>query len=412
MKLKAPHILALAAVLLGALWPATPGMAALPEVPFGAFKGFNVIYIQMESIQQFLIGTKVEGREITPELNRLAQRGIQFTRCYPQTGMGNTSDGELLAMCSLLPLKDQGAFNLLRSPIPSLPNQLKAMGYHTYAFHGNYPSVWNRRRVYPMIGIERYYHRGKLVNDEIVGLGISDMSLVRQTGHVMFKRGRLKEPFFALVMTLSSHHPYKVPGWDFDPGPFRGTVFGDYLTSTNYADRAVGDFIRALEGSPLARRTLVVIYGDHRAPGLEMSKVNEFLQMNGMDPVTVDPWSQRDFSRVPFIMLVPKGDGTYETGASHVPCGQWDISPTVARLMGFRMPQGLGSDLLGEHRGLVVFPQEEIIYKDYWSAFNGKTVVDTALKAPVMPMVLNPQWEEARRAKDASLRVLGIKTPR
>jgi lipoteichoic acid synthase len=385
------------------------GRADVPPVPFGAFRGFNVIYIQMESIQQFLIGSKLQGQEVTPNLNRLAQRGLSFTRCYPQTGMGNTSDAELLAMCSLLPLKDQGVFNLLRSPIPSLPQQLKAMGYHTYAFHGNSPSVWNRKRVYPLIGIDKYYHRGKLVNDDVVGLGISDMSLLRQTGHVMFKRKLLKEPFFALVMTLSSHNPYKVKGWNFPKGPFEGTVLGDYLESANYADHALGKFIDSLEGSDLARRTLVVIYGDHRAPGLEMERVNQFLQENQMKPISSEGWKQRDFSRVPFIVLIPREYGTYEPGSSDIPCGQWNISPTVAHLLGFKMPNALGEDLLEEPRGLVVFPQEEIIYRDYWSAFGGKTLVDMTMERPVVPMVLNPQWDAARRAKEMSLRTLGLK---
>lgn len=382
----------------------------VPQVPFGQYKGYNVIYVQMESIQQFLIGAKVDGREITPILNDLASRGIYFSRCYAQTGMGNTSDAELLALCSILPLKDSAAFNLMSKPTPSLPRALKSFGYHTYAFHGNSPSVWNRKKVYPMVGIDRYYHRWRLVNDQTVGLGISDLSLSRQASRILTDPSRVREPFFALYMTLSSHHPYKVDQvWGFDPGTFRGTVLGDYLASANYADHAIGKLIDTIAQSPMGGRTIVVIYGDHRAPGLPEEEVNQLLTMNRREPMGNEPWNVRDFGRVPLIFLIPDGSGDYIQWHCQVPCGQIDIAPTVAHLLGFAMPDALGEDLLGSPRGMVAFPQDEIIYKDYWSAFDGRYVVDMTLSARVMPMVLNPQWETARRIKEATLSLLQLK---
>jgi len=389
----------LAVILLG-------GQAWGEEVPFGAFRGYNLIYIQMESIQQFLIGSRVDGREVTPNLNRLHSSGVSFSRCYAQTGMGNTSDAELLAMCSILPLPDGAAFKDISKPMRSLPRALKEAGYHTYAFHGNSPSVWNRKKVYPLIGIDRYYHQGALVNDQLVGLGISDLSLSRQLIHTL-SRGLLREPFFALVMTLSSHHPYKVDKvWDFDSGKFQGTTLGDYLQSANYTDHAVGLLVDWVTRSPLGRRTIIALYGDHRAPGIgDTEELNRFLEMNSMERLTREPHRQRDFGRVPMILLIPSREGYLRLQVDR-PVGQLDLAPTVAHLLGIPF-EGAGQNVLGEGTDLVPFPQDEIIYRDYWSAFGGKRVVDLTLNASAPP-VLNPQWREAERVKALSRRMLGL----
>ena len=61
---------------------------------FGAKKK-NIIKIQLESFQTFLINKKVNGKEVTPFLNKLSTGNEDF-RYYPnffhQTGQGKTSD--------------------------------------------------------------------------------------------------------------------------------------------------------------------------------------------------------------------------------------------------------------------------------------------------------------------------------
>ena len=65
---------------------------------FGVAKKKNIIKIQLESFQTFLINKKVNGKEVTPFLNKLSTGNEDF-RYYPnffhQTGQGKTSDAEL-----------------------------------------------------------------------------------------------------------------------------------------------------------------------------------------------------------------------------------------------------------------------------------------------------------------------------
>ncbi|MDF2629781.1 MAG: hypothetical protein K0R39_3612, partial [Symbiobacteriaceae bacterium] len=57
------------------------------QIPLqGIAKGKNVIMLQVESLQAFTLGLKVNGQEVTPNMNRLAAESINFTDFYTQTG--------------------------------------------------------------------------------------------------------------------------------------------------------------------------------------------------------------------------------------------------------------------------------------------------------------------------------------
>lgn len=63
----------------------------------------NVIFIHMESIQNFLIDLKVNGVEITPNINKLSKEGMYFSKFYPQISIGTSSDSEFTLSTGLLP---------------------------------------------------------------------------------------------------------------------------------------------------------------------------------------------------------------------------------------------------------------------------------------------------------------------
>lgn len=58
----------------------------------------NVIYISMESFQNFLIDYKLNGEEVTPFLNSLTRNPntLYFNEFFHQTAKGKTSDAEFL----------------------------------------------------------------------------------------------------------------------------------------------------------------------------------------------------------------------------------------------------------------------------------------------------------------------------
>ena len=70
---------------------------------FGLAEGRNVFIIQVEAMQNFVIGASYEGQVITPNLNALiGNDSFYFDHYYYQIGGGNTSDAEFAVNNSLM----------------------------------------------------------------------------------------------------------------------------------------------------------------------------------------------------------------------------------------------------------------------------------------------------------------------
>ena len=67
----------------------------------GIFDGKNVIAIHAESLQTFTLGLEFNGKEVTPNINKLTKEGIYFNNFYAQVGVGTSSDTEFTYATSL-----------------------------------------------------------------------------------------------------------------------------------------------------------------------------------------------------------------------------------------------------------------------------------------------------------------------
>lgn len=74
------------------------------------FKDKNVIAVHAESMQNVLIGMKINGVEITPNLNKLSSSGLYFNNFYSQVSFGTSSDTEFTLATSLLPVSSGSVF--------------------------------------------------------------------------------------------------------------------------------------------------------------------------------------------------------------------------------------------------------------------------------------------------------------
>lgn len=112
----------------------------------GKYKGKNIIVIQVESLQEFVIGKSLNGNEITPNLNKFIKDSLYFENCYSQVAGGNTSDAEFILNNSFYPAKNGAAcYKYYDNTLYSLPIALSTIGYQSYAFHGFEEEFWNRR---------------------------------------------------------------------------------------------------------------------------------------------------------------------------------------------------------------------------------------------------------------------------
>lgn len=313
-----------------------------PNALTGVGGGMNLLAVQLESFESFPIGLSIKGQEVTPNLNRLAQDSLYFPNIFYQTARGNTSDAEFLFNNSLLPWRHASVNWLFPgNDYFSLPRLLKQRGYSTVAFHAFDKIYWNREFMYPRMGFEAFYSQDSYKKDEIINLGLSDESFYRQSMAIL---ARKSEPFYAQMVSLTSHHPYKMPQshqvLDL-PGDLPDYVKG-YLHSVHYADKAVGTLLRELESKGLKERTILAIYGDHA--GISESHHRDVLRLQGRDSGEQGEFAKMALQTVPLIIHVP-GSGQRDT-LEHVG-GQVDILPTLSNILGIE-GEGLfmGQDLL------------------------------------------------------------------
>ncbi|WP_248630921.1 LTA synthase family protein, partial [Paenibacillus riograndensis] len=320
---------------------------------FGSQQGKNVIVIQMEAFQNFPLHQSLDGQELTPVLNSLAGEGFYFPHVYQQIGAGNTSDAEFMSNTSIYPIATLAMSTGFGDRVlPSLPRLLRDKGYEAYTFHVNKVGFWNRNELYPALGFNGYYEKGDFKNDHFNAFGASDEQLYITAVEKLAALQSKGTPFYAQLVTASSHHPFKIPD-AFKritlPDSLQNTMLGDYLTAINYTDYAIGTLIDGLKQNGLWDNTVLVLYGDHFG-----------LQPKDVPPEQVEealgiPYDSR-ISRfnIPLIMHVPgmaQGKVVKQTG------GQLDILPTLANLLGVSLKQegftAFGHDLLNIDRNVV-----------------------------------------------------------
>ncbi|PYI53858.1 LTA synthase family protein [Paenibacillus flagellatus] len=336
-------------VLKGTQPPETP---ETPEYA-GAASGRNVIIIQLESFQNFLVDLKVDGKEVTPVLNGLVRDHFYFPRFYQQVGPGNTSDAEFVVNTSYyIPPTDAATQRYAGKRLPSLPKLLAANGYRSATFHTNTVEFWNRGQLYDALGFERYYDSSFFGQEDIVFFGASDETLYAKTADELKRLRDEGKPVYAHVISMTAHHPYTIPP-EKDriavPERYRGTFVGDYLRAQSYADYALGQFIDKLKANGLWDESLIVVYGDHL--GLPIYSLTRD-EKDMMNELLGHPYAYPDMLNVPLVLAAP---GVTQPQTFERVGGQVDLLPTIANLLGVSLADYLhfGLDLLNESANLL-----------------------------------------------------------
>ena len=339
----------------------------------GIAKGKNLIVVQLEAVQQFMINRKLNGKEITPNLNKFINDSAYFENFYFQTGNGNTADAEFLTNASLYP-SSQGAayFRFPSNTYESTAKLLKNQGYNTYVAHANNPSFWNRTEMYKSLGFDTFINAKNLVIDEYLGWGLSDKSFLRQT----LEKIDTAKPFYGFFITLSSHHPFNYfeDYAGFSAGKYEHTFLGNYIKAVSYVDDALGEFLNDLKRRGLYDNSVIVIYGDHSAVQKDQSYIlKEFI---GFDD---NEFNWIKLQKTPCFIRFP---GMDNTGVKKITAGEIDILPTIANLMGFDAPHALGKDLFNTDKGYAVLRNSAVITDDfvYTNSSDGKVYDNSGIE--------------------------------
>lgn len=316
----------------------------------GIGKGKNLLVIQVEGLQNFVINEYYDGQEVTPNLNSFIKdnSSIYFDRYYQLLGRGNTSDAEFVSNNSLYPSMEDPTYTQYQDiTFCGLPWILRDNGYTSWVLHGYKPEFWNRSAAYPNQGFERFISEENYNVGEVIALGLNDKDFFKQSLPYLKE---MEKPFHAFMITLSSHTPFTMPEKyhviKLRP-EHKDTMFGNYLQAIHYTDEAIGEFIEDLKKEGLYDDTVIAIYGDHFALS-SMDEANEKIMTDYLGY----QYDYDSMMNIPLIIHVP-GEEINET-VSKVSC-QLDFLPTILNIMGVKNEKGVmfGKDILNTEDSFV-----------------------------------------------------------
>jgi lipoteichoic acid synthase len=358
---------------------------------FGIAKGKNVIYIHLESTQQFLIDYKLKDEngvehEVMPFVNSIYhdKSTYSFDNFFHQVKAGKTSDAETLLETSLFGL-NQGAFFTQfggKNTFEAAPDILKqTQGYTTAVFHGNSGNFWNRNEIYKRFGYDYFFDASYYdVNEEnSFQYGLHDKPFFEQSAQYL---EHLQQPFYSKFIAVSNHYPYAEFTNDDAGFPMADTpdeTVNGYFATANYLDKAVEEFFNYLKASGLYDNSVIVLYGDHY--GVSNGRNRSLAELVGKTSSSWNDFDNAQMQRVPFMIHIP---GQENGGINHTYGAQIDSLPTLLHLLGIDTQNyiQLGQDLFSnDHKDLAVFRDGSFMTSKY-TFYNG-TLYDNETQLPI-----------------------------
>lgn len=319
---------ALVAILITIAWgslsaaqPVTPG-----GTPIRAEPRPNILWISSEDNGPHL-GAYGDPVATTPELDRLAARGLRFTRAWANAPVCAPSRTAIIT--GVLPTSTGGMHMRSEVPLPAsirmFPQLLREAGYYT---SNNSKEDYN----HPHTGVvwdessSRAHWRNRADNQPffaVFNLTMTHESQIRARPHTaVHDTARVRVP---------AYHP--------DTPEIRQD-WAQYHDKMSEMDRRAGELLRELEAAGLADDTIVVYWGDH---GVGLPRGKRWLYAEGLRVPLIVHVPER------FAALAPQG---YAAGqASDQLVTLMDLAPTMLSIAGLVPPEWIqGQAFMGRHR--------------------------------------------------------------
>ncbi len=230
------------------------------EVPFVFSKGNrpNVIIVILESFTSSA-SRYFSGRDnCMPYLDSLARQNLSFMQCYAS---GDRTDKGLVAILSGYPA--QPASSIITFPdkvakLPSIGKSLQGLGYdNTFIYGGD--AEYAQMKSYLMIhGFKTVIDKKHFSISQLTSKwGAHDGDLYNKSTEVL--QG-VKQPFFTVILSLSSHEPFDVPYASVD---IKKDEWYGFKNSIRYADKCLHDFLETCKKQPWYDNTIVLLVADH-----------------------------------------------------------------------------------------------------------------------------------------------------
>lgn len=316
----------------------------------GLFAGKNVVYVLMESMDDWLIT-----EDNTPTIYRLMNEGIQFAQFFtPGYGSARTLNTEFCMNTGVyLPSNGEYVFNYTDNSFEqSIAARFADSGYTGYVFHYNSPEYYNRGVMEPMVGYEAYlsYEDYATTKDDL----FNDCFLFdnAQIKDIFFRNG----PTFNTIITRSAHLGYtydevlsvyalkQYPDW-------KGSYPTEEEDVARLKARLVDDMftrlLAELEAAGQLENTVIIGVTDHYTYGCK--DIPALYYRSG-----VDTDQKLLLERTPCFIWAADGPTMKVDKTLHTA----DLVPTILNLLGIESPyEYLGRDAFDpNYEGYALFP--------------------------------------------------------
>ncbi len=338
----------------------------------GIAEDCNVIILQLESLSEYVIGKTVNGKEITPNLNKFFSENIYFAEMYNQ-GLGSTADSEFEMENSLYPLENGYVFQKYYSNTwQDIYSTLKEEGYYTSFMHPNTSTFWNREEMYKNgYKVDEYNDIESFPDIESAGEFYSDEGFFEEAVQIM---SGYEGKFCTTLVSVTTHIPFYLTGvsnleekltiTEEDLANYEDETLKNYLISCNFVDYAFGKFLEELEEAGLMENSIIIVYGDHGAGLTSEEDVQKLYAENGLEYTAFDEITEN--VHIPCGIRIPGVDNA-ETITRCV--SKIDIKPTILDLLGVTDNFSIGKTVFS-NKDYSFIKGLGIITSEYYS-FNG-----------------------------------------
>ncbi len=293
-----------------------------PDAPTGALdKQFKpsqprrapeqVVIVIEESLGADYVGSSGRAKTpCTPELDRWMPEGLALTNLIAN---GNrTVRGLEGVLCSFVPLPGDSIVKRDKSQdVACVASAFRAAGYATAFFYGGFGIFDSMKPFMLDNGYEQFVEQSDFPADAFSTIwGVADEYIFDALVARQLEQREKHAPFFATLLSVSNHKPYRVPpgrpGYSADSPSRKGAV--------RYADWCIGRYLDTLRSSGLLDTALVLVVGDHGA------------RVYGSEDIPIRSY------RIPALFV---GGGVAPRGQRiERLCSQIDLVPTLLDLCG------------------------------------------------------------------------------
>ena len=241
------------AAMFDTLRGGTEASALTPQVL--ATRRPNVVLILLESFGRTVTDAVIDGDSVAPNLARAAREGIRFENMIANSFRTDRGQVAVMSGFPAHPVVSVMKYPHKAQGLPSIARSLRGEGYATSFTYGGDADFTNTASYLYGTGVERITDQRDMRFDaKPAQWGYADDVVCPYFADEVLRLSGEGRPFFATLLTLSSHEPFDVP-YDRFENPI--------LNAAAFTDECVGRMLDTWRRSPAWNDMLVILIADH-----------------------------------------------------------------------------------------------------------------------------------------------------